>query len=401
MQKRFVERGHECSAAVREDLGEALTTWFHERFPSYKISLLLDRQSSRVFAAYAELNPALGLGWLRRAVESASPEELLAFDAETDGSGFWRGRRQVVWLCDHLAQFPDHFWQCEAILFRLGLHETEEKTSNNSRGVWQRFFRPVFSWTAIPFEERIRHLVRMIGGAEVGVQPMVMGAALEAIKEPSGKTIPPKVVGGRLAPEEWRPKTHQDIRRARAEAASSIIDAVKRLPADRVEVPRTTIIENLGIFLSLGCLEQLRNWLSPTELDEDTLRWLRIKIDSHLDFLRLRATGSDWLDVHPTDSQRTKASAALVGVEAWRDSLKPEGLESRIREVTGRERWEHEGSFEKDREEQTAAIYEHLAAEVVKSPEVMDGLREWFDSDKARSAFELGSALAPKGLRHM
>ncbi len=48
MQKRFVERGHECNAAVREEIREALTSWFHERFPSYEIGLLLDRQSSRV-----------------------------------------------------------------------------------------------------------------------------------------------------------------------------------------------------------------------------------------------------------------------------------------------------------------------------------------------------------------
>jgi hypothetical protein len=394
LQKRFVERGHECSAAVREEVAGALTTWFHKRFPSYEISLLLDRQSSRVFAAYAELNPGLGLTWLQRAVEKASPEELLAFDAKTDGSGFWRGRRQAVWLCDHLAQFPEYFWQCEAILFRLGLYETEERTANNSRGVWQRFFRPVFSWTAIPFEERIRHLAKKIGKAEVAELPMIMGAALEAVKEPTGETIPPKVVGGRLAPDELRPKTSQGIKHARAYAAAAILDAMKGLPADRVEVPRSTIIENLGLFLSLGCLEQLRDWLSPVELDEDTLRRLRVKIDSHLNFLRLRATGSEWLDIHPTERQRAKADEALPVIEAWRDSLEPDGLESRIREVTGRERWEHGSSFAKDHDEQSAAVYEQLATEVVKSPEVMDGLREWFDSDRARSAFEFGSALA-------
>lgn len=394
LQKRFVERGHECSSTTREEIGAALTAWFHERFSSHKIDLLSDRQSSRVFAAYAELNPALGLTWLQRAVERASPEELLAFDARTDGSGFWRGRRQAVWLCDHLAQFPEHFWQCEAILFRLGLYETEEKTSNNSRGVWQRFFRPVFSWTATPFEERIRHLARRIGRAEVAEQPMIMGAALEAVKEPTGETIPPNVVGGRIAPEEWRPKTNQDIEQARAEAAVAILEAVKGLSADRVEVPRSTIIDNLGLFLSLGCLEQLRDWLSPAELDEDTLRRLRIKIDGHLNFLRLRATGSDWLEVHPTERERSKASEALLGIGAWRDSFEPEGLEDRIREVTGRERWEHGSYFAEDHDEQSAAIYEQLATDVVKSPEVMDGLREWFDSDRARSAFELGSALA-------
>jgi hypothetical protein len=159
-------------------------------------------------------------------------------------------------------------------------------------------------------------------------------------------------------------------------------------------VPRSTIIDNLGLFLSLGCLEQLRSWLATAELDEDTLRLLRIQIDSHLNFLRLRAMGSDWLDVHPTERQRAKASEALPGIEAWRASLEPEGLESRIREVTGRERWEHGSSSAKDHDEQSAAVYERLAAEVVKSPEVMDGLREWFDSDRARSAFEFGSALA-------
>jgi hypothetical protein len=237
------------------------------------------------------------------------------------------------------------------------------------------------------------HLVRRIKKADPDQQPMIMGAVLEAIKKPTGETVPPAIVGGRLAPPEWRPED-KDFRLVRGAAASKIIDAIKELPADRIEIPRVSVIDNIGIFLSLGCLEQLQERLLPSGLDEDTLRQLRINVDSYISRLRVRAEGSDWLGIHPTDKQKARARKALSKTEAWRSTLEPEGLDERIRELTGRENWQHkDGTAIEDWERQAAAAYESLASEVIRTPEVMDGLRDWFDSDKARSAFQFGQAL--------
>lgn len=392
-QKRFVERGHECSAEVRKQIAAALSEWFHEQFPAYEINRLLERQASQVFSAYAELNPELGLAWLQRAVERASPEELLSFDARTDSSGFWRGRRQVVWLCEHLAQFPEYFWKCEAILFRLGLHENEERTSNNSQGVWQRFFRPMFSWTAVPFEERLKHLLRRLKRADVQELPIIIGALLGAIKEPTGEVIPPHIVGGRLAPEEWHPKTDAELRAIRINAAKTIIQALKELPEIQLAQARSTVVEHLSLFLSLDCLDELEGWLRPEDLDDEILRQLRTEIDSHLDFLSIRADGSNWLDIHPPEEERRRARKALDEITIWRRTLDPKELDDRIKEVTGRAYWQHKEGQVEERQSETDAIYENLAKETLENSEVLDGLSEWFNSDKANSAFEFGQAL--------
>lgn len=90
------------------------------------LSLLAEREKSRVFQAWAEMDPHRGLSWLRKAAESATDGDVRQLSGEPDGSGGWRGRRQVVWLCEHLACFAEHFWDCEAILFRLAQVETEK-----------------------------------------------------------------------------------------------------------------------------------------------------------------------------------------------------------------------------------------------------------------------------------
>src|ERR1043166_2219545 len=174
MQERFIDRVHECDTVRREEIADSLIPWFRGRFDSVEIRLLQDRESARLFAAFTELHPAFGLAWLQSAVNKATSQELLDFDGQPDGSGFWRGRRNVVWLCDHLAQFPEQFWTCEAILFRLALHETEERTANNSQGVWKRLFRPMFSWTAIPFNERFDYLMKKLKAADTNSQPLVL-----------------------------------------------------------------------------------------------------------------------------------------------------------------------------------------------------------------------------------
>jgi hypothetical protein len=388
MMRKFIERSHECGHAVRGEIAAALEPWFNEQFSTPDIRLVSKSEPARLCAAYTELNPRAGLRWLRGAVEGASAEVLLSFGREFDGSG----RRHIVWLCDHLAQFPEEFWPCEAILYKLGLYETEDRVSNNSRGVWQRFFRPLFSWTAVPFDRRIDHLLVRLKKAEPEAQSMIMEAAIGAIRDPGGESVPPKIVGGRLVPEEWRPKTNGDLRKCRADAAIKILKVVKELSAERIATPRTEVIKHLRLFSNLGCLNELRTWLQPAELDESTLRRLRAELDDYIDWLRPHAEGSDWLNVHPSEGERAWAGKALADAENWRRALEPASLASRIRDVTARERWEHR-QFVPDWEQQTNLIYEQLARDTLDNPEVMDELWDWFSGEEPRSAFEFGIAL--------
>lgn len=162
MMRRFIERSYECSDSVKEEVNSALAEWFRGKFPSPDISLINDRESSRTFFSYTELDPDRGLYWLKTAVNAAFPEQLLMFDGNPDGSGGWRGRRQVVWLCSQFACFEEYFWICEEILYKLALCETEHDIGNNSTGVWEGLFLPVFSGSTIPFERRFSFLLEKL-----------------------------------------------------------------------------------------------------------------------------------------------------------------------------------------------------------------------------------------------
>jgi hypothetical protein len=392
MMRKFIERAHECGHGVRDEIATALEPWFNEQFPTPDISLVAKSEPARLFAAYTELNPRSGLRWLRGAIDKASADVLQSFGREFDGSGDWRGRRHIVWLCDHLAQFSDEFWGCEEILYKLAQYETEDRVSNNSRGVWQRFFRPLFSWTTIPFERRIDHLLGRLKKAQPETQLMIMEAAIGAIRDPVGETVPPKIVGGRLAPEEWRPKTNGDLRKSQTDAANKLLKVVKELLAERIATPRAEVINHLRLFSNHGCLDELRAWLQPNGLDESTLRHLRAALDEHIDWLQPHAEGSDWLNIHPSEGERAWAGKARAEAEEWRRALEPASLASRIRDVTARERWEHR-QYVPDKEQQTNQIYEQLAQDTLEQPEVMDELWNWFSGEEPRSAFEFGIAL--------
>lgn len=392
MQERFIDRTHECDVGTREQIASSLIPWFRQRFNPVEISLLQDREAARLFAAFTELHPTFGLAWLRSAIDKASSEDLLAFDGQPDGSGFWRGRRNIVWLCEHLAQFPEHFWTCEAILLRLALHENEEGTSNNSQGVWKRLFRPMFSWTAMPFDERFDYLMKKLKAADTNFQPLVLDAAMGAVFEQTGEMALPEIVGGKLVPAEWRPATNSDLYSIRATSAARIIDCARSLEESLSAGIRAVVIDNLGTFLRLGCISNLREWLNPKTLDEQPLRELRNNLDDYVNFMRVRAEGSDWLDVHPTDAEKDQARQLRSEAMDWQRILAPNNLASRLRDVTGRHFGQH-NNFSRTSAEQTEALYTDLAREVVANPSVINEVIDWFDSSEAHSVGEFGRVL--------
>lgn len=392
MQRRFVERVQECSKEIREEVTSALTAWFYQKFPSTDIALIEDRPSSRMFAAYAETDPPQGLAWLRRAVEQASSEQLLAFDGKPDGSGGGRGRRQIVWLCEHLAQFQEYFWDCEAILFKLAMHETEHNVSNNSKGTWAGLFQPIFSWTEIPFHQRQTHLMKRLSRATTEDQSLIMEAATKSIGHISGRMVAPSIVGGRIVPEEWKPSSDYELDKARADAAHQIIECVKALPSDRQEIPMASIIQHLGTFLQLGCVDALREWLKPESLNEETLRILRASLDGHINWLNLHAKDDSWAGIYSSDKEKAWANKALEPILDWRRSLNPSSLQSHIQDVTERGFWDHKG-YGEGSEKRANRVYEDLAVETLKTPEVLNDLWDWFQSGNASSAIEFGKAL--------
>ncbi len=392
VRRRVMEGAQECSREVRESVAQALNDWFRNRFPTNDLTLISSREDSRVFCEYGETAPISGLAWLKQTVERATPEQLLAFDGKSDWTGYWRGRRQAVWLCEHLAQFDDHFWDCEAILFRLAQYETEDRVSNNSTGTWRGLFLPLYSWTSLSFDSRWKHLMRRLSNATDAQSSLILQAAIDALKEPSGRFVPPTVVGGTPVPPEWRPTNENEYYKIAADAALSLIEQIQALPDHREIAAKAVVIDHTVTFLRLGCLEKLREWLTPQNLSEKMLRDLRASLDDHIDWLEKRTKDHPEWDFYPTDDEKRSASQRLEEVLPWRQSMNPQTLEELIRDLTGRS---IDGL---ERVILDTRPYEQLAAETLQSPQVLSKVWDWFNSDDALSSDVFGWALGKQDL---
>lgn len=371
--RRFLERCHQCPAGVREEVaafvGGAFLTWL----AGEDVTVLTGREISRIFQAWAEFDPTRGLGWLRRAVARASAEQLLTLDGETDGSGGWRGRRQLVWLCQNLTCFAEHFADCEFILFRLALHETEPRIGNNSTAIWKCLFWPLFAQTEVPFQERFSLLLRRLTDASALEMPLVLDAIIEALTPRwVGMLEPPKVVGGRLTPPRWHPKTHEELLGLRREAAVQTLAALRQASEERLKAVRAALIRNLRVFRDLALVDETREVLLALGLPPDSRRELVNELEREIGFERRR----DRQDGH-------RHATWLPQLERWRGQLAATDLATRVQDLTAR------GYDDVRMEAESNAPFDGLAAELIASPDAFRDSAAWFESDRAKSVAAL------------
>lgn len=381
LRRRFLERCHECAGEQREGMEDAVAEYFQAALGAPGLLKLADREPSRLFAAWAELDPDRALPWLQQAVGRASDENLAAFTGDPDGSGGWRGRRQVVWLCEHLATFAESFRACEAILFRLAQVETEPTIGNNSTVTWRGLFLPALAFTEVSFPERADLLLHRLEGADERTLPLVFSAVVEALGNPGMRLAPPAVVGGRVVPEPWRPSTLDDWRRLQADLAARSFQAIARLPGGLADLGRHAVVAHLSAFVALGLVRELRQLLPDGDerLGQVVRPQLRLIVAR-----RGRAEAR-----RPTESPDTR----LADVCRWEADLHPAGLAERVRELTGMNYWDATEGWRGAGDRRQPSPYSELALDILREPEAMPALREWLDSASARSSLNLGAAL--------
>ena len=258
---------------------EALAGFFWRELGDPDVTRLVERDRSRLFAAWAELDPDHGLPWLEQAVNRASDEQLAAFDGASDGSSGWRGRRQIVWLCEALASFGDSFSPCERVLFRLAQVETEPAIGNNSTVIWKSLFLPVLAFTEVPFPDRADLLLRRLAEADERTLPLAFSAVAQALGVFFGaRMAPPKVVAGRIAPEPWHPATYGDLHRLQRDLGRRALDAISHLPAHLGRLGRQAVVANMPDFARFGLLSELRGLLA--DADDEMERAIRLQLRS-------------------------------------------------------------------------------------------------------------------------
>jgi hypothetical protein len=375
--RRFVERCQECGGDVREEVQAALADLFLAQLRPADITQLIERGPSRLFQAWAEFDPDRGLAWLRGAVLQASPEQLLALRGGADGSGGWRGRRQVVWMCQNLASFAEHFEPCEDVLFRLAQFETEPGIGNNGTIVWQSLYWPAPGYTAAPFSARLPRLIHRLRTATAESLPLALSGALGSIAASPGTIpLPPRVVGGRVVPEPWQPKTYGELHRWQAEAGREIIDALRGLPEPLRQVGAETVARHLHDFIRLGLLPALRDHLFRGDLSARLRRSLVDALEERVAYFKKMVERGE-----------ERARPGFEELSRWLESLAPSDLATRVVGLTSREYWSvHDATG-------SALPYDELARAVVDAPSALPDLADWLDSPEARSAGALGLTL--------
>ncbi len=336
------------------------------------LEVLYAGKAAKIFSAWASFNPASGLDWLARTVESASDEDLLEFKGDAV-QGDYAGRRHIVFLCDSLSRFPEYFKFCERILFRLAITENEPSIGNNATGIWKSLFWPTLSQSALPFDERSQVLLGRLRRATGEKGILCIDAAFDVLQSRStGFPVPPRVVGGILAPAPWRVTSTDQLKELRQGFAEMFLKACTSLDEKELKHFQTTLPKNLIPFVFLDLTDALRsvygaplNVSIAVAMTESIRRVIQI-----VEQERYKHQGVPW----------TKS------LREWEADLKPRQLKDRLAFLLQQSPWELEDST--DGNDPYKAMAEELSVDTSSLGELCTVL----SNDENRGAFNLGNA---------
>jgi hypothetical protein len=325
------------------------------------------------FVTLIETDASSYLPALRRVVESATHDDLTTGPDWTGGS--WGPRRQLVWTAERFAIFPEHFYDCEAILFTLARHETEPRIGNNATKTWQALFRFQCSGSSLPLATRLSLLRDRLVRALERDADLFVGALEDLLYLMAVRVLGPPVVGGRVPPSEWRPKDRDELKES-VMAGLQVLDEGTQHPILAISKgAKKALVGALEALTRQGWVDHLRPFVAASHLDESD----RAELGGLLK--RFLTWGKQPDDSDIRSEYRSK-------IEDWVQQLEPKSLHARLVGSVGCRSIDHYG-----REKEWERELDQLAAELLESPDLLAAEIDWLTSSEAESAFEFGSRL--------
>jgi hypothetical protein len=356
LKKRFLERCHECASEVREEVQARLGDYFLNQLKDKSIFTLEEVQVAKTFSSWAQFDPKPALSWLKEQSERCTLEQLSQFSGR-EGFGDYRGRRYIVWLCESLVRFPEYFYECESILFRLALAENEPGIVNNATSIWKSLFWPTLSQVAIPFDDRIRILDHRLKSSDTLALRLAIDGAFDLLQPRTiGVAIPARVVGGRLAPDPWRPKSKEEFQCLRSDFAGRLLELGRHLIGEAKSHFDKAALDNFSTFAAMGLVEELRGCLGDFDRGPQKFRTLEA-IERSIAFL------SD--ERHGNLGQK-----AVLALRSWQDAIDTLSMSDRVLFWISRNPWDL------PRNDQRRTSLEELAEAILQQPVILEEITE-------------------------
>ena len=239
------------------------------------------------------------------------------------------------------------------------------------------------SRTEVPFPDRRELLLRRLREANDEEYPLVLSGAMGIFSMPGGRVVSPRVVGGRIVPEEWRPKDFGELRDLLVDAAKRILHEISKREVESRGVGIEAVLNQFGSLASLGLIEELHGFFSEIGLDEKTRRSLVGRMDEEIGRFRT------WDEREPG-----KHAASHDALLRWREELSENNLVVRIKDLTAQDYWAIARAARRNNESESPDLrYENLAAEVLARPDSLSQLESWLESPEAKSGAVFGFAL--------
>ncbi len=193
---------------ANQEVRSFVSAHFRKRVEDFVPTDLACEDRVEEFLGLLETDPTAYLPQLERLIRDASNEQLLAIKGgEFGGTGVRRG---IVWAAERLAPFPEYFPSAELILRKLALAETEPGIGNNATGIWRQLFRVYLPGTAVPFLDRFPIFREVVLSSDPTERDLALGGLDHLMVAHVTRMSSPSLVGGRIPPADWTPKTQEE-----------------------------------------------------------------------------------------------------------------------------------------------------------------------------------------------
>ncbi len=349
--------------------GEQLASFFREWLNRLTLESLIDPINIQILETLVESSAEQQLPLLTNLIVNASDDDLAELDKSTNYGT--TPRRKIVWLLERLVVFADLFDDCEACLFRLAQHETEERIGNNATGIWKSLFSIYLSGTEATFEHRIDKLQSYMASGDERTVDLAYSALYHSTGKNVGRPLPPAAIAGRLRPQDWRPRSNVELLGCYKRVFAAL-DAQLVLSSHHRDLAVRYVAKCFQYYYRKGLLDLVIDFTKTANLVRE----------EQVQFLHAAETCLGY-----AERSNQPAGAELEKLRTWAEVLRPNDFSGRLRDVCSRNFWDARFT---DKDGKGTDEIASLVTAIMPNPELLTNELEWLNSPEALSAERLG-----------